>query len=118
VSSSAWEDAENNSLEYRLVPAEERPPENPHDPVISVPQTEDLEKGKYYLQLASFSREEGAELVVSKIENELPVRIIDAEVAGQRVYRVLVGPLSLGEAGVLLQSFRGSYADAFVRFIE
>lgn len=120
-----------------LVPSEERPPEIvvstiPEDfpgsaltfvtypenviyyPRSSSPVINKLESGKYYLQLASYSRSEYAEDEISKIDNNLPVAIMNAEVAGKSYYRVLVGPVNLGESGALLQRFKVSYQDAFV----
>ena len=80
----------------------------------SVPLIYSLEVGKYYLQLASYSRPEYAQYEISRIDSKLPVAIMNAEVAGKSVYRVLVGPVTLGESGALLQRFKGSHKDAFV----
>ena len=83
--------------------------------IFSAPLISDLEKGKYYLQLGAFSKEETVRSELLKIENNLPVAIMNAGDNDKPIYRILVGPLNLGESGALLQRFKGSHKDAFVR---
>ncbi|MDR0525395.1 MAG: SPOR domain-containing protein [Spirochaetaceae bacterium] len=76
-----------------------------------VPLISNLEKGKYYLQLIALRRPEQVELELIKIGQAYPLAV---QSAGD-FYRILVGPINQGESGALLQRFRGSYPDAFVR---
>lgn len=52
--------------------------------------------GEFYVQVASFSRREGAEKVASELKPLLghPVMVENGNVSGSAVYRVQVGPLS------------------------
>ena len=84
-------------------------------PLFSAPLITSLEKGKYYLQIAAYSKAETVKSEISKIDNNLPVAIMNAGSAEKPVYRILIGPVNLGESGALLQRFRGTYKDAFVR---
>ena len=81
----------------------------------SVPTVRSLDRGKYYVQLAAYSNTQSVNAEISKIDNRLPVVIMDAGTQGKPLYRVLLGPLNLGEAGALLQRFKSTYRDAFVR---
>jgi hypothetical protein len=104
-------------------PDSERPIADPPGipPVIqpelfSVPLIISLERGKYYLQLGAFSRPELAELELTRIGKTYPLAIQNGGSAEKPVYRVLVGPINLGESGALLQRFKSiGYRDAFVR---
>jgi hypothetical protein len=79
---------------------------------FSVPVIHNLEGGKYYLQLRAFGRVELVEAELSRIGKNYPLVIQSAD----SVYRILVGPVSLGESGALLQRFKGiGYNDAFIR---
>ena len=80
-----------------------------------VPLITSLEKGKYYLQLGSFRKAETAEAEILKIGDNLPLAIMSAEVNGSSVYRVLIGPVGLGECGALRDRYKSIYSDAFVR---
>jgi hypothetical protein len=91
------------------------PYRNPDTPVFSAPLISRLERGRYYLQIAAFSSEEMVSSELSKIDHSLPVAVMSAGSTRDPVYRILIGPVNLGESGALLQRFRGSYKDAFVR---
>ena len=82
---------------------------------FSAPIITSLEKGRYYLQIAAYSKEETVRSELSKIDNNLPVAIMNAGTQEKPVYRILIGPVNLGESGALLQRFKVSYKDAFVR---
>jgi hypothetical protein len=73
-----------------------------------------FEKGKYYVQIGAYSKTESVKNEISKIDKNLPVAIMSIGSAEEPVYRVLIGPVSLGESGALLQRYRGVYKDAFV----
>jgi hypothetical protein len=85
---------------------------------FSVPVIEDLERGRYYLQLRAFGKAELVEAELSRIGNDYPL-VIQKNAGGvteSSVYRVLVGPVSLGESGALLHRFKSiGYTDAFIR---
>jgi cell division septation protein DedD len=98
-------------------------PEHPGDSgsstasaLFSVPVIHNLERGKYYLQLGAFSRSESAESELNRIEKTYPLTIQNGGSAEKPIYRILVGPVNLGESGALLQRFKSiGYRDAFVR---
>ena len=87
----------------------------PSDSIFSAPLISCLEKGKYYLQIAAYSKEETVRSEISKIDNNLPVAVMNAGNPEKPVYRILIGPVNLGESGALLQRFKVSHKDAFVR---
>jgi hypothetical protein len=74
-----------------------------------------LEKGMYYIQVGSFSKTESIESELAKIGRNWPLAIQKAGTAERPLYRILVGPLNLGESGALLPRLKTSYSDAFVR---
>jgi hypothetical protein len=83
---------------------------------FSVPLITTLEKGKYYVQLATFSKSELVEPELSKIGRSYPLSIQTIGSQDHPLYRILLGPMNLGESGALLQRFKGiGYTDAFVR---
>jgi hypothetical protein len=85
-------------------------------PKFSVPLIRRLEKGKYYLQLGAYHKAELVEPELAKIGTVYPLAIQHAGMPELPLYRILLGPLNLGESGTLLQRFRGiGYHDAFLR---
>ena len=85
------------------------------DQSFSAPMIVDLEKGKYYLQIAAYSKAESVQMEISRIDSNLPKAIQNAGSADKPIYRVLIGPVNLGESGALLQRFKTTHKDAFVR---
>lgn len=83
--------------------------------VFSAPLISSLEKGKYYLQIAAYSKEETVQSEISRIGGSYPVAIMNAGSLEKPVYRVLIGPVNLGESGALLQRFKVSHKGAFIR---
>jgi len=111
---------------YTLIPAEERPPQGvyvPPSPAVSavpqiftVPAVSELERGKYYLQLGAYTVAGTVEQELSKVGRGYPLTVQSIVLSGKPVYRVLIGPVSQGEAGALLKQFKAKgYKDAFVR---
>jgi len=96
-----------------VIPQFSAPP--PSEPVFSAPLISSLEKGKYYLQIAAYSKAESVQSEIAKLDKQFPLAIMKAGNAGKPVYRILIGPVNLGESGALLQRFKTSYKDAFVR---
>jgi hypothetical protein len=83
---------------------------------FSIPLIGDLEKGKYYLQLGAYSKPDVLESSVAKLDRRYPLSVQTAGSPDKPLYRLLLGPVNLGESGALLQRFKGSgYRDAFVR---
>ena len=82
-----------------------------------VPSLNDLESGKYYIQIASLRDDKNIEEIISKYANNYPITIVPNK-AGT-VKQVMVGPLSMDEYGVVLQRFKSyGYKDAFLRKIK
>ncbi len=75
-----------------------------------------LEKGKDYLQIGTFSKSESVTRLIDSIKPAYPIAVQSVVVGTGTVYRVLIGPLSADEAGVILVGFRAAgFPDAFVR---
>jgi hypothetical protein len=102
--------------------------ESPYHPVSSppgdssrysafpFPLIDALEHGKYYVQVGAFSRVELIEPAVNRIHESYPLAIQSAGSGDKPVYRVLLGPMNLGESGAMLQRVKSiGYKDAFVR---
>ncbi|MDR0476222.1 MAG: hypothetical protein LBH43_21470 [Treponema sp.] len=81
---------------------------------FSVPVISGLEKGKYYIQVVAGAEAEGIESEIRKIGRSLPLAVQRTGVEN-RIYRLLIGPVNLGESGALLERIKASYKDAFVR---
>ncbi|MDR1429903.1 MAG: SPOR domain-containing protein [Spirochaetaceae bacterium] len=130
--------------EITLIPAEERPPEYtgempgmaeyaPVTPEVqpggiagapsgvsgamfSVPLISQLENGKYYLQLGAYSYTDLVEAELSRLGRTYPLAVQLAGAPERPLYRILVGPVNMGESGALLQRFKNTgYSDAFIR---
>jgi hypothetical protein len=82
---------------------------------FSVPVIASLERGRYYVQVAALGKAESVETEISKIGRSLPLAVQSAGSPEKPVYRILIGPVNLGESGALLQRFKATYKDAFVR---
>jgi len=108
------------AYDYTLVPADERPPYG-YTPgssvpqIFSVPAVSKLEYGKYYLQIAASRDKAAVEWELTKLKYKYPMTILC--VANTTFpYRILVGPVSQGEAGLLLKKLQSSgYSKAFLR---
>jgi hypothetical protein len=101
-------------------PIEEEPlpPPGPAEPAegnsFPVPVITKLEEGKYYLQLAASRNQDAVKTELAKIGEYMPLAIQVNE-RDSYPYRILVGPVNQGESRALLQKFKGTYQDAFVR---
>jgi hypothetical protein len=85
-------------------------------PLFSIPSIAGLEVGRYYLQVIAYNRLEQVESAVSTIGQAYPLSVQSAGTSENPIYRLLIGPLNLGESGALLQRFKGlGYKDAFIR---
>ena len=84
-------------------------------PIFTAPLIASLEKGSCYLQIGAYSNADSVRAELAKLDAALPVAIMNAGTGDKPVYRILIGPVNSGEGGALLQRFRGSYQDAFLR---
>lgn len=124
--------------EITLIPAEERPPEYapeytveippveiplpntpaPYAPggIFSVPVISRLESGQYYLQLGAYSYTDSVEAELLRLGRTYPLSVQIAGGPEHPLYRILIGPVNMGECGALLQRFKTTgYSDAFIR---
>jgi hypothetical protein len=106
----------SGETESRLPPPPPPAPETERAAGFSVPMISRLEKGKYYLQLAAYTLPELVETELLKISTVYPLAVQESGSAEKPLYRILIGPVNLGESGALLQRFKVSgYRDAFIR---
>jgi hypothetical protein len=102
--------------EVPAAPVPEIPEPPPLPGLFSVPVISGLEQGKYYLQIGAFSRAETVEALILKVGSGYPLAVQNGGSGESPVYRLLIGPMNLGESGALLQRFKSiGYSDAFVR---
>jgi hypothetical protein len=88
-------------------------------PRFSAPMIQSFEKGSYYVQIGAYEKTQTVESELQKIDKNLPVAVMETVmVTGNTeklVYRVLIGPLNLGDSGAVFQKYRAIYKDAFLR---
>jgi hypothetical protein len=73
-------------------------------------------KAVYYLQLGAYSNEKQAAELATGLSSSYPVSVSAPQAAGNRFYRVLLGPLNKAEGGTLLYWFRyRGFPDAFLK---
>lgn len=83
---------------------------------FAVPMINRMERGKNYVQLGAYSKPEVVEDEIVRIGISYPLAIQNIGTDEKPLFRILLGPLSPGESGALLQRFRSiGYKDAFVR---
>jgi hypothetical protein len=84
--------------------------------VFSVPVSDQLEGGKYYIQIGAFSQPDALEVAVARVNKNYPLMVQPGGSPNNIVYRLLIGPLNVGESGAVLQRVKSTgYPDAFVR---
>ncbi|MDR1398309.1 MAG: SPOR domain-containing protein [Treponema sp.] len=99
-----------------FAPIDGTPQQTSGSSLFSIPTIASLEVGQYYLQLIAYNRLEQVESAVSSIGRAYPLTVQSVGPNENPVYRLLIGPLNLGESGALLQRFkRLGYKDAFIR---
>jgi hypothetical protein len=110
------------SYDYRMKQDYDRPPvydyDNRNPQFFSVPTVPRLTKGKYYIQVAAFDAYKekipNVEQELSNLKYAYPSLTVLYEY-GQSHYRILVGPVNQGEAGMLLKRLQSSgYKQAFL----
>jgi hypothetical protein len=94
-----------------IIPAPVSPPSPAQS--FTINPISSLEKGSYYVQIASLSGLELVESALGHIDADYkPVVFKD----GGSWYRILLGPLNQGESGAILRRFRSiGYKDSFIR---
>ena len=111
----AMPDNSQPEAEIAAEPVRERP-YNDGEQNFSVPRIYELDRGRYYVQVAAHDSPESVESAISHINsNYKPVVYKD----GDHRYRILLGPLNQGESAAILKRFKSiGYKDAFVRHVR
>jgi len=91
------------------------PPSASVTPRLSVPMIQNFERGSYYVQIGAYRKMQTVESEIAKVDMNLPVAIMQIDGADEPIYRVLIGPLKLGESGAVFQRYKEIYKDAFLR---
>ena len=94
----------------------------PDTAAYQAPLITNLERNRWYVQIAAYSRYDYVENEISRIgavypeQENIPLAIQNAGSDSSPVYRVLLGPMNQGESAAILQRVRSvGYHDAFVR---
>jgi len=92
------------------------PPPVVIDNAFSVSKITRLERGWYYVQIASFDNPESVENEVKQIDPRYSPVVY---AANDSTYSILFGPLNQGESAAILQRFKSiGYKNAFIRHIK
>ena len=82
-----------------------------------VPSLNQLESGKYYIQIAAYGSDENILEVINKYGSNYPITIVP--MAGGKTKQVLIGPVTMDEYKVVLERFKSyGFKDAFLRKIK
>ena len=77
----------------------------------------DLEKGKFYVQIAMLGDESNIRATIGKYGKQYPITLVP--LANGKGYQFLIGSLTMDEYGTVLNRFRSyGYKDAFLRKIK
>lgn len=77
----------------------------------------DLEKGKYYVQIAMLGSEDNIRSTIKKYGKQYPITLVP--LASGKGYQFLIGSLNMDEYGTVLNRFKSyGYKDAFLRRIK
>ena len=92
-------------------------PAAPPVSTFSAPIIGALEKGMYYVQVAAYRNKESVEYEITRrIDKDHPVVIeINPESGDPPIYRVLIGPIKFEQSGEILERYKTTFQDAFVR---
>ncbi len=76
-----------------------------------------LEKGKYYVQIATLAEEENINTLLNTYGKKYPIVLVPLK--SGKAYQIMVGPLTIDEYGTVLSRFKSyGYKDAFLRKIR
>jgi len=84
-------------------------------PRFSAPMIQSFDRGSYYVQIGAYKTAQTVESEILKVEKNLPVAVMRIESEDGPIYRVLIGPLNLGDSGAVLQRYKEIYKDALLR---
>ena len=104
-----------------VTPAETKPAkstgtETSYDKYL-VPSLNQLESGKYYIQIAAYGSDENILEVINKYGSNYPITIVP--MANGKTKQVLIGPVSMDEYKVVLERFKSyGFKDAFLRKVK
>lgn len=77
----------------------------------------ELEKGKYYVQIAMLGSEDNIRSTIKKYGKQYPITLVP--LASGKGYQFLIGSLNMDEYGTVLNRFKSyGYKDAFLRRIK
>jgi hypothetical protein len=82
---------------------------------FSAPVIQNFERGMYYVQIGAYRTTQTVESEILKVDKNLPAAVMKIESEDGPIYRVLIGPLNLGEGGAVLQRYKAIYKDAILR---
>ena len=78
---------------------------------------ENLEKGKYYLQIAALGNKDNLNNIIQKYGTKYPVVLVP--LASGKGYQVLIGPLTADEFGMITERFKAyGFKDCFLKKIK
>lgn len=81
-----------------------------------IPFADQLEKGSYYIQIASYSEEKNVRTIVDNYGSVYPLAVQKTDGKNGSVLKVYVGPVNKDEYGAVLERFRLlGFRDAFAR---
>ncbi len=81
-----------------------------------IPFADQLEKGSYYIQIASYSEEKNVRTIVDNYGSVYPLAVQKTDGKNGFVLKVYVGPVNKDEYGAVLERFRLlGFRDAFAR---
>lgn len=90
-------------------------PINGNTRTFSVESISEFEAGAYYVQLGVFSESDSVEQVISDIGPAYPLKVHSTPSSSNPRYRVVLGPVNIGEGSALLKRFKtNGYSDAFI----
>jgi len=90
-------------------------PVSGNSPSFKAPLVSSLERGKWYVQIGSYTKADYVENAVKRAGNTGPMVIHNAGTDANPIFRVLLGPFSQSESKTVLQRFRNKGYDAFLR---
>lgn len=83
----------------------------------TVPSIEDLQKGKYYVQIAVYKDKRNLNTTFSKYQDNYPITLVP--IKENDAMQVMIGPLGVDEYSVVLTRFKEyGYKDAFLRSVK
>lgn len=98
------------------------------EPVLNAPSAESaptagelplinsFEKGKYYVQIASYAETSNIYAVMKTWGGKYPIAVERSSSNGKEIYKVYVGPVTRDEYGAVLERFKAAgYRDSFVK---